>query len=222
MAAKQDYVSIPTHIDGVELRVTTGTEVKLPRDVIELFYQLAVAYYKAKLLIERTSATQKARRKELISYAEGIAGLRGLRSEPDDCDLLVVRKETISYDPVIMKLAMGVAYQAYFTEELVATITIPLSLVTEEQVRLGLMKLLQELGVPAGDVDMLLRTELQLRVDEEKVEQLLADGRLALPEGARTVEVDWAVEAEQLRKPKTMKGPATVGKKGQKPKSARG
>ena len=205
MAAKQEYESVPTQKAGVELRVTPGTKPDLPQDVVNLFYKLALDFYQAKALIEQTSEEQRDRRLDLIRYAQGIPGLRGLRSEPDDCGVLLVRKESVSYDPDLLKMGLGTSYQPYVTEELVATITIPLSLTTEEAIRNGITKLLQELGVPGQDVDKLLHAEVQLRVDEEKIEELLSSGRLELPEGARAVETTWAVEAEPLKKLKPVK-----------------
>lgn len=195
------YENIPTSIPGVELRVLAGAKVEAPDEIIQFFLELAKRFAMAKEEITAQTARQKERREKLIKYVKSLPGLRGIRSVPDDFGLLAVKKEKTFWDPGLLRASLGVAYDSIVGEDLVATITIPPKLTTEEELRQGLMELLQKLEVPAEDVSKILETDIQLRIDVEKLEELIEAGRVKLLAGTKEVDEDWAIEAEPLKTP---------------------
>jgi hypothetical protein len=207
--AEREYENVQTGIPEVELRMIKGAKIEVPEDIIRLFYESAKAYAKTKDAMRAQAVEQKMRHEQLVKYVKAITGLRGVRSEPDDFNLLVIDKEALSWDQALLKASLGPVYSALVSEELVTTITIPPGVTTEEELRSGLLELLAKLKVEPADIPKLLEIEVQLRIDTEKIDDLVAAERVQLLPGTREVEISWTIDSGPLKTPQKRK----VGKK---------
>lgn len=206
MAKNSDgYEIVPTAIDGVELRVVRDIHPNVPVEVVQFFLKVARRFMYNKKEIGLKTTDNKELKRKIVQYVESIPGFRGIRSGPDDFGLLAVQKEQIAWDQELLKASLGAAYQALVAEEFVATVTIPPGVISEEKLREGLERLLKEIGVPLADIPKLLKTETILRIDTEKLDELVGAERLKLLPGTRMVEIDWAIDVEQLKSPQKSK-----------------
>lgn len=200
------YENVKTEIEGVEIRVVKGTTLVVPVEVVQLFLGFAREFMRNKEEIASKTKGNKELKDKVIKYVEAMPGFRGIRSSPDDLGLLVIRKEGVSWDRELLKASLGVAYTALVTEELVATVTIASEVISEEKLRKGLEQLLREGGVPPDDIPKLLETTTTLRIDVEKLDELIEAKRTELLPGTQEVEIGWAVDAERLKTPQSLKG----------------
>lgn len=203
--AEREYENVQTGIPEVELRVIKGTKLEVPEEITRLFYESARAYARTKDTMKVLATEQKMRHEQLVKYVKAITGLRGVRSEPDDFSLLVVEKEVMSWDQALLKVSLGAAYQALVAEEFVATVTIPPGVISEEKLREGLERLLKEINIPLADIPKLLETEVQLRIDTEKIDELVVAERVQLLSGTKEVETSWVIDSGPLKTPQKRK-----------------
>jgi len=203
--AEREYENTPTGTPGVELRMIKGTKPEVPGDIIRLFYEAAKEYTNTKDAIKVQAAEQKTRHEQLVKYVKAITGLRGVRSEPDDFTLLVIDKEEVSWDQALLKVSLGQVYPSLVSEELVTTIIIPPGVTTEEELCKGLLELLAKLKVQAADIPKLLETKVRLRIDTEKIDELVAAERVQLLPGTKEVETSWAIDSGPLKTPQKRK-----------------
>lgn len=201
-----DYENVKTEIEGVEIRVITGTAPVVPVEVVQLFLGFARKFVGNKEEIALVTKDNKELRDKVILYVEAMPGFRGIRSSPDDLRLLVVRKEEVSWDQELLKASLGTVYSALVAEELVATVIIPPGTFSEEKLREGLERLLKEGGIPPDDIPKLLEITTTLRIDVEKLDELIEAKRVELLPGAKGVEIGWAIDAERLKAPQKLKG----------------
>lgn len=199
------YENVTTAIDGVELRVVKDTHPNVPVEVVNFFLKVARKFMRNKEEIGFKTADNKELKEKIIQYVESIHGLRGIRSAPDDLGLLAVKKEDVTWDGDLLKVSLGTAYETLVTEEFVATVTIPHSVISEEKLREGLERLLKEIGVSLADIPKLLETKITLRIDTEKLDELVEADRVELLPGTKLVEVDWSIKTETLKLPQKVK-----------------
>ena len=140
-----------------------------------------------------------------MKYVKAITGLRGVRSESDDFSLLVIDKEAVSWDQALLKVSLGQVYPSLVSEELVTTIIIPPGVTTEEELCKGLLELLVKLKVQPADIPKLLETKVRLRIDTEKIDELVAAERVQLLPGTKEVETSWAIDSGPLKTPQKRK-----------------
>lgn len=199
------YELMPSGIDEVELRIVKGTTPSLPPAVVKIVYQLASQYARVKKIADDGAKAQKKTKEEFIPYLDSFPGFRGVRSTPENFNLLAVEKEKVTWNRALLKESLGTVYSALVSEELKASITIPPGAISEEELRQGLVNLLRSLKVPAEDVTKILETEVQLSIDLEKLEELVASGRVSLLPGTKTVEPEWAISVDEVRQPQKQK-----------------
>ncbi|MDP3043128.1 MAG: hypothetical protein Q8N21_01885 [bacterium] len=207
--SSDEYENVPTAIDGVELRVVRDTRPDIPVEIIQLFLNIARSYVGNKEAIDLNTAENKGLKERILKYVKSMPGFRGISSVSDDFMLLAVKKEDVTWDTDFLKASLGTAYQALVAEEFVATVTIPPGLISEEKLCEGLERLLKEIGVPLADIPKLLATETTLRIDTEKLDELVEAKRVKLLPGTKDVEEKWAINVDPLKLPQKRK----VGKK---------
>ena len=205
---EREYENVPTGIPGVELRVLKGKKLDIPQEIIQLFYETARLYGKAKEGIEVQTNQQKERREEIIKFVKALDGLRGVRSVNDDLDLLVVEKEAEEWERELLKASLGPRFTDLVSEEFIATIAIstgPGIDITEEKLRQGITKLLEELGIKSDEIPKMFGTEVELRIDTDKLDELIEAGRVKLLPETKDVSTTWSVNVDQLRKSQKLK-----------------
>lgn len=203
---RSEYEFVRTETPRVELRVLKGQGRTIPEEVLSSFLEVAKEYAEMKWKLDELTVAQKKRREKLLQFVSAIPGLRGVHSLRDGFSLLAVEREKkVIWDRSLLKTSLGEAYPILVSEELVATISVPEQLTTEEKLRAGVAKLLAELGVPEADIPKLLKTELSLLIDTQKLESLLAEGRMELLPGTRETKVDWAIEVDLVLVPQETK-----------------
>jgi len=204
---KERFETFPTEIPGVQLRIKPGTKLDILRKTIESFYQFAKQFAGVKFQIDDLTEQQDPRRKEITGLVKGHEGLRGLISEPDDFVLTVSPKESITWNRELLKESMGIAYPAVVREDLAVNVLIPVGFVTEKGVTISeevmekvIREALTNLGISEGDLAKIMRQEVNISPDEEKVTEMVNQGRFKLLEGAKTSEITWTVRADRLKK----------------------
>jgi len=199
------YKNVPTKIEGVEIRVVKDTHPTVPDEVVEFFLSVARTFMGNKEEIKLKTEVNEELKEKIIPYVKAIPGLRGIRSSLDDLGLLAVEKEKVTWNRELLKVSLGVAYSSLVAEELEAKIMIPPGVISEEKLREGLERLLQEIGVPLADIPKLLEIETTLRIDTEKLDELVEAKRVNLLSETKLIKVEWAFNVERLKIPQKTK-----------------
>ncbi|OIO46025.1 MAG: hypothetical protein AUJ31_02675 [Parcubacteria group bacterium CG1_02_39_15] len=204
---KERFEVFPTELPGVQLRIEPGVELDILRKTIEGFYQLAKQFAEVKFQIDDLDSQQTPRREEIIGVAKEHEGLRGLTSEEDNFVLTVTPREKIIWNRELLKKSMGIAYPAVTREDLAVNVAIPVGFVTEKGVTISeevmadaIGEALVNLGISKEDLAKVMRQEVNLTLDEEKVTAMVNQGRVNLIEGAKTSEITWTVRVDRLKK----------------------
>ena len=204
---KERFETFSTKLPGVQLRIEPGVEPDILQKTIEKFYQLSKQFAEVKFQIDDLDAQQTPRREEVIGVAKEHEGLRGLTSEEDNFVLTVIPREKIVWNRELLKESMGIAYSAVTREGLGVNVSIPVGFVTEkgitisEEVMSGAIgEALTNLGISQEDLAKVMRKEVNLSLDEEKVTEMVNQGQIKLLEGAKTSEITWTVRVDRLKK----------------------
>lgn len=204
---KERFGTFPTELPGVQLRVEPGTKLDILRKTIESFHQLAKQFAGVKFQIDDLDTQQTPRREEIISVAKEHEGLRGLISEEDNFVLTVTPREKIIWNRELLKESMGIVYSAVTREDLAVNVSVPVGFVTkkgvtisEEVMAKAIGEALVDLGISQEDLAKVMRQEVNITLDEEKVTEMVNQGRVKLLEGAKTLEITWQVRADRLKK----------------------
>jgi len=203
MAKDQKYSLKPTHIPGVELRVLKGTDPKVPEGVVELLLKKARPYAQTDMQIKELEEIQETEKPGIVDFVEAMPGLRGIRSVPEDWDLLAVEKQASpEYNGILLKTSLGATlFPEIVGEELVVTITIPPNTIDEGDVSRCLNTLFKEKGIPHEDIPKLFKIKRQPRVDEEKLDQLIEERRvIILPGTIKEATPTWSLKVDVVRK----------------------
>lgn len=207
------YVNVPTGIPGVELRFEKGQEVDVPRAVARVFYLACLDYARAKKRAEIAAGKLKAMRPEVLKHANAIPGLAGVRSEPNDFSLLVVAQQQTEWDPELLRASLGrTLYPLLVEEGLAITLTLPARRVRMARIVPAITAALVKLGFNEEDLELLMGVEPTLRIDTERLEELVNSGTIELLPGTCVekeptyrVEVDAVFTAQKARKVKPAK-----------------
>ncbi len=204
---KETYDVMPTDIEGVALQVEAGKRLDILQKTIGEFAILGADYAARKARLDKLVKQQKEPNEEIKKIAQTHEGLRGIQSEPGKFKLNVFPRHETSYDPELLKESLGGAYSSVVHEDFEVSVLIapgyqtnegPLS---SELLRAALIKGLVDLGLSEAELSMMIDTQVVLRVDEEKLADLLADDRVSLLEGAGEVTKEtWAITVDPLKK----------------------
>jgi hypothetical protein len=202
--AEKDYKIASTTIAGIELRVLKGFDPKIPTAVIRSFMRKAKPYAGADFKIAKEKELQEKLKPEMIEYAQAMPGLRGIRSVPENWDLLLIEKtKEPTYNRILLRESLGgTLYPELVSEEIIVTVIAPQGKVTAEDFRQNLHHLFEKAGIPPKEIQKLFKIESRLNVDSEKLNQLVAEGRIALQPGTITEQAPtWAIKVDLVRKP---------------------
>lgn len=189
-----------THIDGVQLRVSDES-VEVSRETARRLYDIARRYVINDALAKRMKKRQEDLRERIIAITEAHgSAIRGVRSEGDNFQLLIVREVEESWNPELLKAALGALYPNLVSEQFTASITVPMRQdVNVEDLIKALREFLMGHGVPEKELDKFFETDVDLLADTEQVRKLAADGKLTLPDGTREESTSWAIKPLPLK-----------------------
>jgi len=204
---KERFETFPTELPGVQLRIEPGIELDILRKTIESFYQLAKQFAEVKFQIDDLTDQQDPRREEIIGTAKEHEGLRGLTSEEDNFVLTVTPREKVIWNRELLKESMGIAYPAVTREDLAVNVLVPVGFPTEKGITISdevmakaIGEALANLGITKEDLAKVMHQEVNISLDEEKVAEMVNQGRVKLLEGAKSSEITWAVRVDRLKK----------------------
>jgi len=204
---KERFETFPTELPGVQLRIEPGIELDILRKTIESFYQLAKQFAEVKFQIDDLTDQQDPRREEIIGTAKEHEGLRGLTSEEDNFVLTVTPREKVIWNRELLKESMGIAYSAVIREDLAVNVLVPVGFPTEKGITISeevmakaIGEALTNLGISEEDLAKVMHQEVNISLDEEKVAEMVNQGRVKLLEGAKSSEITWAVRVDRLKK----------------------
>ena len=204
---KERFESFPTELPGVQLRIEPGIKLDILQRTIGSFYQLAKQFAEVKFQVDNLTEQQEPRREEIIGVAKGHEGLRGLISEEDNFVLTVTPREKIIWNRELLKESMGIIYPAVTREDLAVNVLVPVGFVTEKGVTISeevmakaIGEALANLGISKKDLAKVMRQEVNITLDEEKVTEMVNQSRVKLLEGAKSSEITWQVRVDRLKK----------------------
>lgn len=206
---KEKFETLPTELPGVQLKIESGARLDILRKTITRFYKLAKQFAKVYFQInELTNQQQLPLRKEIIAIAEKHQGLRGLISEADNFVLTLTPREKIIWDRELLKESFGVAYPAVVSREyLVVSILVPVGFITEKGVTISeevMIKAIEEalanLEISMEDLAKIMCREVNISVDEEKLNEMVNRGQVKLLKGTKTSEITWQTRVDHLKK----------------------
>lgn len=200
------YDVLPTKLEGISLRVEAGEK---PRVLKRALGKLAIAaseYAERKTELSVLADQQKQPEKEIKDLARVHEGLRGIQSDRDNFKLNVFPKQSITWNVDKLKESLGLAYDSVVSEELDVSIAIPNGFptkqgpLTSELLQAALIKSLVGLGLPKDQLGMIVDPHVVASIDEAKLAELVADGRVKLLEGTGEVTETWSITVDPLRK----------------------
>lgn len=203
---KERFVRLPSEIPGVSLRYEPGVEPDILKKTIRAFYETAKKHAVRFFELREIQVSQKESDEEIKTLAKTHEGLRGIQSEEDDFILNVFPRDSVSWDPQLLRESLGVAYSSVVHEDLIFAISIPAGHQTEkgpiqeEIVREALMETLLNLGLSEEDLARIMETRVQQRIDEETLADMIEKGKFSLLEGAKRTERTWAITVSPLKK----------------------
>lgn len=197
---------MPTDIEGVALSVEKEKKLDILQKTIGRLAIVGADFAARKAQLKELAKLQEEPEQEIKSIAQTHEGLRGIQSEPDNFKLNVFPKHSITWNTELLKESLGLAYSSVVSEDLAVGISIPLGYKTKkgplssELLQTALIKGLVGLGLPEAELSMIVDPQVVPRVDEAKLADLLADGRISLLEGAGEATETWAITVDPLRK----------------------
>ena len=204
---KERFETFPTELPGVQLRIEPGIKLDILQRTIGSFYQLAKQFAEVKFQVDNLTEQQEPRREEIIGVAKGHEGLRGLISEEDNFVLTVTPREKIIWNRELLKESMGIIYPAVTREDLAVNVLVPVGFVTEKGVTISeevmakaIGEALANLGISKKDLAKVMRQEVNITLDEEKVTEMVNQSRVKLLEGAKSSEITWTARVDRLKK----------------------
>ena len=204
---KERFESFPTELPGVQLRIEPGIKLDILQRTIGSFYQLAKQFAEVKFQVDNLTEQQEPRREEIIGVAKEHEGLRGLTSEEDNFVLTVTPREKIIWNRELLKESMGIIYPAVTREDLAVNVLVPVGFVTEKGVTISeevmakaIGEALANLGISKKDLAKVMRQEVNITLDEEKVTEMVNQSRVKLLEGAKSSEITWTARVDRLKK----------------------
>lgn len=196
-----------TEVAHVQLRKERGTEVVMFLPTLAQLIEISREYHDAKIQEKVIGGEQSVRHEEIVRIAQGHPGFRGVVNEQTRVALTVYpRDDEVKWDEKLLREGLGSLFSAVAGRRY--TLGIPTRLVTPvgevvdaEQIWAIIKKtVVDTLGLPEEDVVRSLNVEPKLDVDEPSLFQLIAQKRVTLPEGTRTVgKVTWVVTTTELK-----------------------
>ncbi len=204
-AKKERFAARETHIPGVLLRTEPDVDVDILRKTIDELYAFAKDYVPRKFQIDELTKQQEQPDREIKTLAKAHEGLRGIESKPDTFVLNVFPSDKVSWDRELLKKSLGIAaYSSVVHEDVDITILVPAGFPTEEGpiqeelLHQVLTQALLDLGLTQEDLDKVMSTRINHRVDEKILENMIKNGQVSLLEGTKQTSRTWTIHAKPL------------------------
>ncbi len=205
---KERFEVLATHLPGVALRVKPGAKIDIfrLRKTIETLYDLAKKFAPIDFKIKDLEEQKKPPREYIIEIAESHEGLRGIISEEENFVVKTIPKREVEYNRDLLKKALGSTYPSLVREELEINVIIPIGFGTEKGIEIYEEAIINAIKhaspqfaiFPKKVIERAVNIQRWLSVDEKKLTEMVNQGQVKLPEGAKKVEVTWSVIAEHL------------------------
>lgn len=200
MAKKEKVVKVPSGIPGVMLVVKKEAEniIKVPFRAAQKFYSLIRKHRQIEAKEESLGGEKVTLKSSLVEFVSLHPGLTGLETEKDNLRTSIYESrstETV-YNREPLKKSLGVVYEGIVLEDCILTITL-----TPDYQKEKLIQFLKKFFYTEEIYKKLVREEVALRIDEEKLNQLITEKRVELQEGARVVQesVSWSVKTTYVK-----------------------
>jgi hypothetical protein len=205
--SKDRFAELSTHVPGVVLKVEPGTDLKLARKTIEELLNLARTYFDLDRQKKQVISEQETPDETIKGLAAAHEGLRGIQSADDNFVLTVFPKEKTDWDQDLLEKSLGGSFSAVAHPDVTISVSVPTGLqtrrkglMTTELVQRVIRQALIDTGLEEEDVDKIIKTEVNLRVDSKKLDEMVAAKKVILAEGARTTKITWTINADYLDK----------------------
>lgn len=195
---RQRYDTVPSGIDGIDLLVEPGTtEIFGPRQVLH-----------SRANMDRIERGKMANAQAEIAKGEerGLArtsNYRGLESPDRNIRGTVTPSETNIYDPDKLKQSTGEYHKSLVREEGVLEITLPFG--SDEDARKELESIAEEFGrilIESGrdpeEVSKYVQIFINQRLDEERLDELIKEGKIKLKPRTKRVLTNWSVKTSPI------------------------
>lgn len=193
------FEMVDTHLEGVQLKRDPQVEkVDILDKTVERLYETSKICAEAKFKTDELAQKLDPGKDKIKEIAKKHKGLRGLISEKDNFGVTVTPRESTTYNREPLKRGIGISYSAVVRETIRASISVPAEVVSEEKLEEEINKALIRAGIPEDELGKVVRFKVDLDVDEKKLEEMEEQGKLDLPEQARTTQITWGVRFEKL------------------------
>jgi len=200
---KRRFKLLPTILPEIEVKSEPGTELNLSSGTFELFYNLSQEYARKHWKITSLNKQQKEQREKITKMAKANNGLRGIISERDSFNLTVSPTEKVSWNRDKLRKSMGALYSLAVKEVTTISITIPPVGTTrknqEELVEKVMKRALIHLGINRKEIDKLIRKEISIDVDQEKLDEMVAQDKVKLLPKTKKSEITWRIRVDPLK-----------------------
>jgi hypothetical protein len=204
LMAGKEFETIHSEISGVSLRAEAGVKPRMVRRTIEKLVLLARRHAERKFQIDNLTSQQEKSGEKIKHIARTHKGLRGVESKIGNFILNVFPRESIVWNIPRLKKSLGSAFSLVVSKDFVATISVPAGFQTNkgpadtELFQQVITQSMLDLGFSEEDLPKMMRTETIHRVDEGKLEELIASGQVRLLKGTRQAKENWAITVAPL------------------------
>lgn len=188
----------PTHLPGVFLKVTPGTEVNLSRSTIDVLHRAAGQYAPADFRQKDLEGTKGETRLDIFPIAQANQNLRGILDEEDGWEITIIPEVRKKWNQPILEQSLGILYSTHVFEDLVLTINIAHGTIDKAKVKTAVREALRGLGIDDNGISQIMKEEISLRLDEDGINQLVAEGRVTLAPGAKEEKVTWKLRPDKI------------------------
>lgn len=197
----------PTELSYAQLRIEPGMPVEMDLETLARLIALASDYHRVNQEIEERKIQQGQKHEEIEKIVCAHPALRGIIDEKANVVLTVYPQERkVQYNEEILRLALGSSFKDIvrrrFRSEIPDSVLTPTgeAIEADEIVEVIRKAIAGAFGIPEEEVARVLNIQPSLKVDEERLEELLERGQVELPEGAKVVgEIVWTVRTDDLR-----------------------
>lgn len=199
---KERFDRIPSGVEGVELIVEPGTEPHFTKRQVRKHQADSdrIARYR------KTEKIFKGAKERLVEAAEKQDGFRGIVSHRGNYEAPLVPSDTkIVYDADLLEKSTGDHQATLVREEGRLEISLPIG--SNENAREALSDFTQAvarvmigMGRDPDAVGALIKPTIIQRLDEERLNKLIADGKIELLPGTRTSEISWSTPINPIDK----------------------
>lgn len=202
---KEKLLTLLTAIEGVKLQVRSDFKEKVNPKLIKDFYRLAKSFFGVRSKLEKILVQQEKLRSKIIELVKSQEGLRGILSEKDNFALTIFPRQKISWNRELLKNSLGSIYPTVVSEELVINISIPIGKmsekgmeISEESIKNSVVNSLISLGISSEDLKKMMYAQVEISVNEKRLEKLIKQERIVLLPGAQEKTIYWVINVKPL------------------------